>query len=43
MRGTGRCSFFYRAVPVGMAGAVALEFRDANKPFDPKAVYQKSS
>jgi phosphoribosyl-AMP cyclohydrolase len=36
---TGRRSCFYRAVPVGRPGAVTLEFRDAEKAFDPKAVY----
>ena len=39
---TGRRSCFYRAVPVGRAGAVTLEFRDGEKTFDPKAVYDKS-
>ena len=38
---TGRRSCFYRAVPLGKAGAVTLEFRDADKTFDPKAVYAK--
>jgi phosphoribosyl-AMP cyclohydrolase len=37
---TGRRSCFYRAVPLGKAGAT-LEFRDAEKVFDPKAVYGK--
>ncbi len=36
---TGRRSCFYRAVPVGKAGAVTLEFRD-KRVFDPKAVYR---
>jgi phosphoribosyl-AMP cyclohydrolase len=36
---TGRRSCFYRAVPLGKAGAVTLEFRDGEKTFDPKAVY----
>ena len=37
---TGRRSCFYRAVPLGARkGAVTLEFRDAEKAFDPKAVY----
>jgi phosphoribosyl-AMP cyclohydrolase len=36
---TGRRSCFYRAVPVGKAGVVTLEFRDAEKAFDPKSVY----
>ena len=39
---TGRRSCFYRAVPLQQAGAVKLEFRDAGKTFDPKAVYNKS-
>jgi phosphoribosyl-AMP cyclohydrolase len=38
---TGRRSCFYRAVPLRQAGAVKLEFRDAGKTFDPKAVYDK--
>ncbi|HTQ82213.1 MAG TPA: phosphoribosyl-AMP cyclohydrolase [Pseudolabrys sp.] len=37
---TGRRSCFYRAVPLGKAGEVTLEFRD-EKTFDPKAVYGK--
>jgi phosphoribosyl-AMP cyclohydrolase len=36
---TGRRSCFYRAVPLGQSGAVALEFRNADKTFDPHAVY----
>ena len=36
---TGRRSCFYRAVPIGTAGTVTLEFRDESV-FDPKAVYQ---
>ena len=39
---TGRRSCFYRAVPLGKKGAGTLEFRDADKAFDPKAVYGKS-
>jgi len=35
---TGRRSCFYRAVPLGKAGAVTLEFRD-ERVFNPKAVY----
>ena len=35
---TGRRSCFYRAVPLGKAGAVTLEFRD-EKIFDPKSAY----
>jgi phosphoribosyl-AMP cyclohydrolase len=38
---TGRRSCFYRAVPVGKAGAVTLEFRDGQKTSDPDAVYKK--
>jgi phosphoribosyl-AMP cyclohydrolase len=38
---TGRRSCFYRAVPLGQKGEVTLEFRDAQKIFDPKAVYGK--
>jgi phosphoribosyl-AMP cyclohydrolase len=36
---TGRRSCFYRAVPLGKAGAVTLEFRDAEEVFDPAKVY----
>ena len=36
---TGRRSCFYRVVPRGAAGAVTLEFRDAEKLFDPQTVY----
>jgi phosphoribosyl-AMP cyclohydrolase len=36
---TGRRSCFYRAVQLGKTGAAMLEFRDADKAFDPKAVY----
>ncbi len=38
---TGRKSCFYRAVPLGRKGALTLEFRDADKTFDPSAVYGK--
>jgi phosphoribosyl-AMP cyclohydrolase len=38
---TGRHSCFYRAVPLGKTGAVTLEFRDADKRFDPDTVYGK--
>ena len=38
---TGRRSCFYRAVPLGKAGAVTLQFKDADKAFDPAAVYRK--
>ena len=41
---TGRRSCFYRAVPLGTpAGAVTLEFRDADKLFDPQVVYRNKS
>jgi phosphoribosyl-AMP cyclohydrolase len=36
---TGRRSCFYRAVPLGNGSAVTLEFRDAEKTFDPAAIY----
>jgi phosphoribosyl-AMP cyclohydrolase len=38
---TGRRSCFYRAVPLGQAAdtSVTLEFRDAARAFDPRAVY----
>jgi len=38
---TGRRSCFYRAVPLGKAGAVTLQFRDADRAFDPDAVYKR--
>jgi len=38
---TGRRSCFYRAVPIGKTSATTLEFRDAEKSFDPGAVYRK--
>jgi phosphoribosyl-AMP cyclohydrolase len=38
---TGRRSCFYRAVPLGKSGAVTLEFKDAEKTFDPDKVYKK--
>jgi phosphoribosyl-AMP cyclohydrolase len=40
---TGRRSCFYRAVPLGQApdGALLMEFRDAEKAFDPDNVYGK--
>jgi phosphoribosyl-AMP cyclohydrolase len=38
---TGRRSCFYRAVPLGKAGAVTLEFRDAERRFNPEDVYSK--
>ena len=36
---TGRRSCFYRAVPLGKSGSVTLEFRSADKTFDPQSVY----
>jgi phosphoribosyl-AMP cyclohydrolase len=36
---TGRRSCFYRAVPLGKPGAATLEFRDAERHFDPKTTY----
>ena len=38
---TGRRSCFYRAVPLGKAGAVTLEFRD-ERVFDPKTAYGRN-
>ena len=38
---TGRRSCFYRAVPLGKGGAVSLQFKDADKAFDPGSVYRK--
>jgi phosphoribosyl-AMP cyclohydrolase len=38
---TGRRSCFYRAAPLGQKGKVTLEFREAEKTFDPRAVYGK--
>ena len=42
---TGRRSCFYRAVPLGKApdGSLVLEFRDAEKAFDPETVYGSRS
>ena len=37
---TGRRSCFYRAVPVGKGTSTRLEFRDAEKAFDPEKVYK---
>ncbi len=39
---TGRRSCFYRALPLGQKGALKLEFRAAEKTFDPNAVYGRS-
>jgi len=38
---TGRRSCFYRALPLGQKGALRLEFRDAEKTFDPRNVYPR--
>ncbi|ARQ01262.1 phosphoribosyl-AMP cyclohydrolase [Pseudorhodoplanes sinuspersici] len=38
---TGRKSCFYRAVPLGQTGEAALEFREADKAFDPASAYRK--
>ena len=38
---TGRRSCFYRVVPLRQTGTIALEFRDAEKAFDPAKVYDK--
>jgi phosphoribosyl-AMP cyclohydrolase len=40
---TGRKTCFYRAIPLKTTGAVTLEFRDADKTFDPQAVYDRST
>lgn len=40
---TGRRSCFYRAVPLGQTGAVKLEFQDADRKFDPAAIYSPKS
>jgi phosphoribosyl-AMP cyclohydrolase len=37
---TGRRSCFYRAVPLGTGAGITLEFRDADKAFDPGSVYK---
>ena len=37
---TGRRSCFYRGVALGKSGAVTLEFRDAEKTFDPNLTYK---
>ena len=37
---TGRRSCFYRALPLGKTGKAVLEFRDAEKRFDPAKVYK---
>ena len=38
---TGRRSCFYRAVPLGQTGEAKLEFREADKAFDPASAYRK--
>lgn len=37
---TGRRSCFYRVVPLGRTGSVTLEFREAERRFDPKKIYK---
>lgn len=37
---TGRRSCFYRAVPLGQTGEATLEFREADKAFDPAKAYR---
>ena len=37
---TGRRSCFYRVVSLGKSGAATLEFRDAEKRFDPAKMYK---
>ena len=38
---TGRRSCFYRTVPLGQTGEMKLEFREAERSFDPDAVYSE--
>lgn len=38
---TGRRSCFYRAVPLGQTGEATLEFREADKAFDPTSAYRR--
>lgn len=40
---TGRRSCFYRAVPLGQSGSVALEFCDAELAFDPTKAYRDTN
>ena len=40
---TGRRTCFYRAVPLGAAGAVSLSFVDAEQQFHPETVYRHAS
>jgi phosphoribosyl-AMP cyclohydrolase len=37
---TGRRTCFYRAVPLGPGGGVTLDFVEAERQFDPEAVYR---
>jgi len=39
---TGRRSCFYRTVPLPQQGTVTLEFKDADRVFDPGVVYGRS-
>ena len=38
---TGRRSCFYRAVPLGQTGEAKLEWREADKAFDPQKAYSR--
>ena len=38
---TGRKSCFYRAVPLGQTGEAKLEWREADKAFDPEKAYSR--
>jgi phosphoribosyl-AMP cyclohydrolase len=38
---TGRRSCFYRMVPLGQSDEVTLEFRDADRAFDPADAYKR--
>jgi len=38
---TGRRSCFYRAIPLGQKGALALQWRGGEKAFGPAQVYRK--
>ena len=40
---TGRGSCFYRAVPLGQTGNIAIEFCEAGRAFDPAATYRGGS
>ena len=40
---TGRRSCFYRGAALGQKGAIKLEFRSAEKTFDPSSVYRNKA